>query len=157
LLVLLGLGVVAAIRADDDPPGLVANETIVTVPATPATTAPATGPPATEPPPTPPATTQSRDDEIIPGFPATDDLAVFLAQVEQDPESLGQSGPELADFLRTVMAARGREQRQQAANLRDVLDEFVEDGEISAQVADALDPLLADLAGRNGNDDADGD
>jgi eukaryotic-like serine/threonine-protein kinase len=157
VLVLLGLGVVAAIRSDDDPAGLVANDTVVIVPATPATTAPATAPPETEPPPTPPPTTQSPVDEIIPGFPATDDIEVFLAQVEQDPESLGQSGPELADLLRTVVLARGREQRQQAADLRDVLDEFVEDGEIPAQIAEALDPLLADLAGRNGDDGEEGD
>jgi serine/threonine-protein kinase len=157
LLALFGLGVVAAIRSDDDPPGLVADETVVTVSAIPATTAPATEPPETEPPPTPPATAQSPVDEIIPGFPDTDDLEVFLAQIEADPESLGQSGPELADLLRTVVEARGKEQREQAADLRDVLDKFVEDGEIPAQIADALDPLLADLAATSGDDDEGGD
>jgi serine/threonine-protein kinase len=164
LLVLLGLGVVAAIRSDDDPSGLVTDESVVTVSATPATTAPptttaaTTEPPTTEPPPpTTPATTQPPVDEIIPGFPATDDIEVFLAQVEQDPESLGQSGPELADRLQSVVEARGKEQRKQAAELRDALEEFVEDGEIPVQIADALDPLLAELAGRNGDDDEDGD
>ena len=75
---------------------------------------------------------------------------MFLAQIEADPESLGPSGPELADFLRKVLEANGKKQRQEAANLRDELAKFVEAGEIPAEIADALDPLLADLAAPGG-------
>ena len=83
---------------------------------------------------------------LVPGFPATDDLEVFLLQVERDPDLLGQSGAELADELRKVIEQRGNEQRTTAQNLREVLVTWVADDEIPSAIADALDDLLAPLA-----------
>lgn len=149
LLAVLIVGIGAALRSDDDTPGPAAPDTAATVSAVPTTMTPTTSP--TTSPTIPSTTAQSPIDEIIPGFPSTDDLEVFLAQIEADPDLLGQSGPELADFLRKVVDSQGSEQRQLAADLRVELAKFVEAGEVAPQIADALDPLLADLAAKGGN------
>ena len=86
---------------------------------------------------------------LIPGFPATDDLEVFLLQVERDPDLLGQSGEDLADHLREVIEQRGVEQRKAAQDLREKLAEWVDDDEIASAVADALDELLAPIASKS--------
>jgi serine/threonine-protein kinase len=83
---------------------------------------------------------------LFPGFPATDDLEVFLLQVERNPELLGQSGAELADGLRKVVEQRGAKQREAVDELREQLVVWVEADEIPAAVADALEELIAPLA-----------
>ncbi len=80
---------------------------------------------------------------LIPGFPATDDLEVFLAQIERNPDLLGQSGAELADDLRTVIELRGSKQRKAAEELRTTLVEWADADEVPAVIADELDELLA--------------
>ncbi len=82
---------------------------------------------------------------LIPGFPATDDLELFLLQIERDPDLLGQSGAELADDLRKVIELRGPKQREAAEDLRKKLVEWVDADEIPSAIADALDELLAPL------------
>jgi len=83
---------------------------------------------------------------VIPGFPATDDIQVFLLQTERDPDLLGKSGAELADQLRGVVEQRGSKQRKAALELRENLVKWVDADQIPAAVAVALDELLASLA-----------
>jgi len=109
-----------------------------------------TEPPPTEPPTTPPSVPEPTIVEptsvtVIPGFPATDDLEVFLLQAERDPALLGESGAELADQLRDVVEQRGSKQTKAAVELREKLVEWVEEDEIPGAIAAALDELLAPL------------
>ncbi len=91
----------------------------------------------------PPEATLPPVDDVIPGFPATDDIEVFLAQVERDPELVGASGEALAEDLRTVIERRGAKQREATEVLRDELAIWAETGEIHPAIAAALDDLLA--------------
>ena len=83
---------------------------------------------------------------MIPGFPATDDLQVFLLQAERDPDLLGESGAELADQLRGVVEQRGSKQSKAALELREHLVKWVDANQIPAAIAIVLDELLAPLA-----------
>ena len=116
------------------------------------TASPVTDAPApTVPTPTTPTPTDGAEgdeepvEEIIPGFPATDDLEVFLAQLADDPDLVGESGEELLDDLEKVLDEGGRKQREEASELREELVEWVEDDEIHPAIAAALDELLAPL------------
>ena len=154
LLVLLGGAVAAATLGSRD--GV--DDAVLTAAAATTSSVPASATPPTviEPPVAEPTVITARVTEVVvpeptvatlvPGFPATDDLEVFLLQVERDPDLLGQSGAELADELRKVIEQRGNEQRKTAQNLREVLVTWVADDEIPSAIADALDDLLAPLA-----------
>ncbi|HUF99333.1 MAG TPA: serine/threonine-protein kinase [Ilumatobacter sp.] len=116
----------------------------------------ATEPVLLEPVPTEPAAPAVA--EIIPGFAATDDLSVFLEQVERDPALVGSKGGELAETLRKVVDERGRKQGDLAAELRAALNDWAESGELDPAVAVELDRLLDPLASRaNANDNDDDD
>ena len=92
-------------------------------------------------------TTAPLVDEIIPGFARTDDLQVFLQQLDGEPTLVGESGEELAGILREVLdESSPRKQREGAKDLRKRLSEWVEDGELNPAIAAALDGLLAPLA-----------
>ena len=151
LVVLLGIGVAAATLSADDAVDPLADQAVVTAPTEPAATGPSdtepstTEPLATQPPATQPLATQPPATEIVPGFPATNDLEVFLEQVERNPELLGESGEDLAERLRKVIEARGAKQRHEAEDLRNALDEWVNEGEVPPAIAEALDELLATL------------
>jgi len=93
-----------------------------------------------------PTAIEPRSETVIPGFPATDDLQVFLLQTERDPALLGKSGEELADQLRGVVEQRGGKQRKAALELREHLVKWVDADQIHAALAVALDELLAPLA-----------
>ena len=93
-----------------------------------------------------PTANEPKLETVIPGFPATDDLQVFLLQTERDPDLLGKSGAELADQLRGVLEQRGSKQRKAALELREHLVKWVDADQIPAAVAVALDELLASLA-----------
>jgi tRNA A-37 threonylcarbamoyl transferase component Bud32 len=163
LLVVLG-GVIAAATLGTDDSGTSAVDAVVTAdaaaaattlappPATdpPVTDPPVTEPPVTEPPVTEPAVTEPPVTEppvieVIPGFPATDDIEVFLAQVERDPELVGSAGEALADDLRNVLERRGVNQRKAAEDLREMLVVWTDAGAIQPAIAVALDDLLAPL------------
>jgi serine/threonine-protein kinase len=158
LLVVLGGAVAAATLGSDDVVDRAVVATALTSPqSVPADTAPLVTAPAVIETTVPAATViTARVVEVVvpeptvvtlvPGFPATDDLEVFLFQVESDPDLLGQSGAELADELRKVIELRGVEQRKAAEKLQEVLAKWVADGEIPSAVGVALDELLAQLA-----------
>jgi hypothetical protein len=82
----------------------------------------------------------------------TDDLEVFLAQVENDPDLVGSAGDELAEQLDQVLDARGSKQRREADHLRDSLAEWADDDRIEQPIAEALDDLLRAIS-RRGEDD----
>jgi hypothetical protein len=157
LLVVLGGAVAAATLGSDDVVDRAVVATALTSPqSVPADTAPLVTAPAVIETTVPAATViPARVVEVVPGpavvplvpgFPATDDLEVFLFQIESDPDLLGQSGAELADELRKVIELRGVEQRKAAEKLQEVLAKWVADGEIPSAVGVALDELLAQLA-----------
>lgn len=154
LLVLLGVGIAAATLGGDDPVDPVADQAVATAATEPVATGPSdtepstTEPLATEPLATQPPATQPPATEILPGFPATKDLEVFLEQVERNPDLLGESGEELADDLRKVIEARGTKQRHEAEDLRNALDEWANEGKIPPAIAEALDELLATLVAK---------
>ncbi len=85
-------------------------------------------------------------DEIIPGFPRTDDIEVFLRQLEDDPDLVGERGEDLAEKLREVLDKNGKKQRDAARDLREEMVKWVEDEELNADIADALDELLDPIA-----------
>jgi hypothetical protein len=119
------------------------DEPSTTEPAT--TEPPVTEPPVTEPATTEPPVTEPPVAELIPGFAATDDLGVFLEQLERDPDLVGEEGKDLAKDLREVLEARGGRQRNDARELSEELEEWVDEGEIDPTIAAALDELLAPL------------
>jgi len=153
LLVVLGGVVVAATSGSGDEvdDAVLTAVTASSVPVSvPVAVAVPTEPPPTEPPTTPPSVPEPTIVEptsvtVLPGFPATDDLEVFLFQAERDPDLLGESGAALADQLRDVVEQRGSKQAKAAVELRENLVEWVEEDEIPAAIAAALDELLAPL------------
>ncbi|MEQ1874965.1 MAG: serine/threonine-protein kinase, partial [Ilumatobacteraceae bacterium] len=91
--VLIGVvAVIALLAGRDDGGGLAATPT-----EAPAATEPALSSPITldEPLVTEPTAVSTTVEEIIPGFAATDDIEVFLEQLEDDPELVGAKGPDL--------------------------------------------------------------
>ena len=113
-----------------------------TIPPTEPTPAP------TEPtaPPTVPVETTIPVEEVIPGFPVTDEITVFLAQLHQNPELVGPAGPELAAKLDAVLAERSRRKRNDAAeDLRSWVGEQAAGETLAPEIAALADDLLADL------------
>jgi eukaryotic-like serine/threonine-protein kinase len=145
LALVLGVVVVAVARGDGDRAELVAPDTsgepLATEP-------PAPEPPVTEPPATEEPVAEQPVAELIPGFAATDDLWLFLEQLERDPDLVGEEGDDVAEELREVLEASGGDQRNKARELREELAKWVEEGEIEPAIAAALDALLAPLADR---------
>lgn len=85
--------------------------------------------------------------EVIPGFPMTTDLAVFLQQLKGDPSAAGSSSGAIANELSKVLAEHSaRKQGERAKELRKHLAAWVSAGEVNPAIAAALDPLLAPLA-----------
>ncbi len=82
-------------------------------------------------------------DEVIPGFPLTYDIEVFLLQLEANPALVGEKGEELASQLRDMLDERsGKKRRDRAEQLREEMDTWVADGELDPTIADALKGLL---------------
>ena len=89
--------------------------------------------------------------EILAGFPTTDDLQVFLEQIQSDPTLVGTAGATLADELDKVLSERSvKKQRDRARQLREHVVKWVSTSELNPAIAAALDLLLAPLAEANG-------
>lgn len=94
-----------------------------------------------------PEITSASGDEIIPGFPVTDDIEVFLLQLEANPGLVGAKGGDLVQKLADLLDQKSaKKQRDQASELRDEISDWVDDGDLDAAIAQALDGLLVDLA-----------
>ena len=138
------LSIVLAVQLDGDDPSLQIGDVV----ASPATTLVADEPTATP----APTTAAPVVDEIIPGFPRTDDLTVFLQQLQANPALVGPAGPELTDSLEKLLKEKSdRKQRDRAAELSGRIEEWVDDGQLDPTIAQALLDLLAPL--RSDNDD----
>lgn len=95
-----------------------------------------------------PAPAGATVDEIIPGFPLTYDIEVFLLQLEADPSLVGEKGEELTTKLSDLLDQHSaKKQRDQANELRGEMSGWVYDGDLNATIAEALDGLLEELAG----------
>ncbi len=139
VLIAIGLAVQAAL---DEPGGLAGVETSAT------DTLPDDAPPSFEP---PTATTATPATDIIAGFPETDDLRVFLRQLQADPMLVGTAGRDLAKTLERVLDEKaGKRQRERAAALQDQLVKWVDDGTLDPDIADALADLLTPLIADEG-------
>jgi eukaryotic-like serine/threonine-protein kinase len=148
--VLLLSAIAAVVMADND-------DVFAPTSTSPAATAPAPTAPPTVPPTTPatvPPTTAAPVSEVIPGFAATTDPAQFLAQLQSNPALVGPAGEELAHDLARVLSDDGRKQADRADELLDHLDEWVDEGQLSPEIAAALEPLLVPMADKPGHGDA---
>ena len=146
-LVLIGLAVMLTRNDPSVGPGADVNTAVTTVPVTEPVP---TEPPATAAPPTPlPVPVIG---EIIPGFPRTDDLQVFLQQLQANPALVGPAGTQLTESLGELLAEKAnKQQRERASELSDQIEEWVDDGQLDPSISQSLLELLAPL-NRNGND-----
>jgi len=151
VLLLVGVVVAVLLAVGGDDTRLVVGPTSVggaTVPATAVATEAtlvATAAPNSTAAPIPPT---APVDEIIPGFARTDDIEVFLLQLEDDPALVGERGQELAVKLRELLDQKsGKKQRDAVNGLRKEMEQWVEDEGLNADIAAALDLLLEPLAG----------
>ena len=143
-LVLVVAAVSALLATREDTTGLVVDTTPTSAPA-------ATTP--TEPMPTAPdvlgplLTIASPEPEIIPGFPYTDDIEVFLLQLEANPHLVGEKGEDLVEKLADLLIQNSaKKQRDGARELREEMIDWVEEGELDAAIAEALNVLLEEFA-----------
>lgn len=89
----------------------------------------------------------SPPDEIMPGFPWTDDLGEFYVLLEQDPEMVGPAGPSVAKDLRKVLEENAPpKQAKKASELQDRIVEQAKDGELDPAIMMVLHSLLEPLA-----------
>ncbi|MEQ1874918.1 MAG: protein kinase [Ilumatobacteraceae bacterium] len=146
--VLIGVvAVIALLAGRDDGVGLAATPTEAPGATEPALSSPITldEPLVTEP--TASATAvPTTVEEIIPGFAATDDIEVFLEQLEDDPELVGAKGPDLVEKLADLLDKNGKKLRDGARDLREEIALWVEDEDLDPDIAEALDVLLEELA-----------
>jgi serine/threonine protein kinase len=147
VLLVVGVAVVALSGNDGTDPQTAATSSVAptSVPAstTTPTTAPTTAPPTTQ------VATSPLVLEIIPGFPATDSLTVFVRQLDEEPALVGTAGVLLVGQLNQILDEKSvRKQRDKAKQLSTQLEIWVDDGELDPAIADALDALLAPLASK---------
>ena len=158
VLLLLASGLALAF-GDRSEPGLLAADGSDpgsgAVPTSAAAETPAPTIPLDDPDPTAPAPVVI--DELVPGFPSTDDLLVFLNQLETNPDTVGDGGAELGRELRRALEGNERRRGERVGKLREWLPQFVEDGHVHPAVASALDELLAPLDAPRDDDDDDDD
>ena len=148
-LVLLVAGVSAVLATREDSTGLVEGTTPTAAAggALPADTTPTTAMSTAPDVLGPPLTIAAPMADIIPGFAYTDDIEIFLEQLEDDPDLVGAKGPDLVEKLGDLLDQNSaRKQRDKARDLREELIEWVEDEELNAAIAEALDLLLEEFA-----------
>ena len=111
---------------------------------TPATTAPPTTPPPTTAPPTTAPPTTVPPDELIPGFPATDDIEQFIDQLRSWQSTAGKQSKKLGDGLRDVLKADD-DRDKEIEDLVEKIAEWVEKDDLDPTVAARAIEFLADL------------
>ena len=138
--VLVGVvAVIALLSGRDDRMGLAAAATDESAPPSPVTL---DGPLVTEP--TGSATTMP---DSIPGFPYTDDIEVFLQQLEANPDLVGEKGEDLVEKLAELLDQNSpKKQRDQAKELREEIADWVDEEDLDPAIAEALDKLLEEFA-----------
>lgn len=97
--------------------------------------------------PAPPADGAVPPDEVVPGFPWTDDLEVFLAQLEDDPQRVGPAGEEIARDLRLTLEQNGRPHQARAASaLQEKVVDLAKTEQLDPGIMMVLHGLLEPLA-----------
>lgn len=111
------------------------NPATATVPEQPTTARP-TAPP-TQPPPI----------DLIPGFPATDDIQQFIDQLRAGRDVAGKQSKRLGDELQKLLDMDPEQRTKDAEKLATQLGEWVDKGEIDPVVAGEAYQLLTGLSG----------
>jgi hypothetical protein len=85
--------------------------------------------------------------EVIPGFPATNDVDQFIEQLQDGSAAAGRQSEKLGDELRKLVDGEGN-QSKRADRLADDIVEWVDDGELDPEIGAAaltfLDATLSD-------------
>lgn len=147
-LVLVVAGVSAVLATREDTTGLVEATTPTAAPGDtlPTDTLPADTTPTAPDVLGPPLTTAAPMPDIIPGFAYTDDIEIFLVQLEANPELVGAKGPDLVEKLADVIDQNSaKKQRDKARDLREEIARWVEDEDLDPAIAEALDLLLEEF------------
>jgi eukaryotic-like serine/threonine-protein kinase len=155
----VGVGAAFALTQREDEPNASAGTlggatpTAATGAASATTAAPTTGVPSTIAAPTtsPPPSTVVVTVPLVPGS-----IEELIAFVEQDLERFGEKAPEFVDGLRKVEQENGRKQSDRAAELLSHTAEWVDKGELSADLSSIAESVLAPFVegpgnGENGN------
>jgi serine/threonine-protein kinase len=120
----------------------------------PATVPPVTEPPVTAPPVTEPPVTEPPVTEPALGLPG--ELGELIPVLTGDPDALGERSEEVVIRLAEVFDGRGPTRRE-ATELRDDVERWRDDGEVSPDAADLLIEVLGPLTEPgNGNGDGNG-
>ncbi len=152
VVLLLGIGAYVLGRGDDSTSDAAtdSNEAVAleietsveaaAVTSVPGITIPPTAPSATPAPTTVasttlPPTTPAPPTEIIPGFPIPIDVQQFLATIDANPDLVGERGEELAKELDRVLRERPNRIAQRADDLRDRVEQWVDDEELDPAIA----------------------
>ena len=93
----------------------------------------------------PPPTTSTPAAELIPGFPATDNLQQFIDQLRAGRDVVGKQSKRLADSLQKLLDMDPEPGAKDAQKLVTQLSEWVDKGEIAPVVASAVYKFLAEL------------
>jgi hypothetical protein len=86
-----------------------------------------------------------------------DTVEELIAMLESDGGRFGPSPPEFLDRLRDVERERGRKESDRAEELLNRMDEWLNGGELSFDLASIVVPVLEPIAAGPGNDRDGGD
>ena len=89
--------------------------------------------------------TQPPPVELIPGFPATDDIQQFIDQLQAGRNVVGKQSKRLGDAVQKLLDSDSEQRAKDAAELATQVSEWVDEGEIDPVVAAAAYKFLADL------------
>jgi hypothetical protein len=81
-----------------------------------------------------------------------DTVEELVALLESDLGRFGPSPPEFLDRLRGVEREHGRKESDRAEELLNRMDEWLDDGELSVDLASIVVPVLEPIADGPGND-----
>ncbi len=91
------------------------------------------------------SSTEAAPPEVVPGFPATDDILVFIAQLREGKDVAGKQSKKLGDKLHELLEEDDEDLPDEARELAEELREWVEDGEIEPAIAEATLEFIAPL------------
>ncbi|NND73531.1 MAG: protein kinase [Ilumatobacter sp.] len=83
--------------------------------------------------------------ELAPGFPVTDDIIVFIAQLRDGEDVVGTQSKKLGDELHKLLEEDAEDQPEEARELAEDVREWVEEGELDSAVAAAALDFIAPL------------
>ena len=87
--------------------------------------------------------------------PLPDTIEELIAWLEGDLGRFGPQAPDFLDELREIEEENGRQQADRAEELLRETEDWVDDGELSGELAPLAEVLLLPIADGPGNDDRD--